>query len=327
MSIPVICDRCRATGVSGEADFSHLGDLLEFDPVPRKTQRADGWTQERQRAFIAALSATGSKRMAAIAIGMAPYGVDQLLKAEGNDSFKAAFDRAIAIARANGSLKIAQGVADAAARNAQLAPPPSRLRGYRALPDPDMSDDHKWDLIHMVGIKFMKKVAAERRARLGGEIVAADFYLRQVTVMEVMLDLLSTDFGFDAQSVLRQLRRGDHSLAEIASTWLSDWMDRSRRLWWQQEGEPERPPHPDTRFLKRRKHDDGDYATEFDKHPTGKCSEPAYGYTTEQWTALTNKEQWAARERLFAQDAEDQRSWEAAAHREYESRRESATRT
>jgi len=108
MSIPVICDRCRATGISGEADFSHLGDLLEFEPVPRKTQRADGWTPERQRAFIAALSATGSKRMAAIAIGMAPYGVDQLLKAEGNDSFKAAFDRAIAIARANGSLKIAQ---------------------------------------------------------------------------------------------------------------------------------------------------------------------------------------------------------------------------
>jgi len=51
MSIPVICDRCRATGVSGEADFSHLGDLLEFDPVPRKTQRADGWTPERQRAL------------------------------------------------------------------------------------------------------------------------------------------------------------------------------------------------------------------------------------------------------------------------------------
>lgn len=139
MSIPVICDRCRAAGTAGEADFSHLGDLLEFAPVPRKTKRADGWTPDRQRAFIAALSATGSKRQAALAIGMQPYGVDQLLKAEDNDSFKAAFERALAIAAQAGSMKIAKGVADAAARNAQLTPP-SRLRGL-ALPgasdDPD----------------------------------------------------------------------------------------------------------------------------------------------------------------------------------------------
>ena len=128
MSIPVICDRCRSTGFAGEADFSHLGDLLEFEPVPRKTQRADGWSPDKQRAFIAALSATGSKRQAAKAVGMAAYGVDQMLKSEGNESFKAAYDRAMAIAARNGSMKIAQGVADAAARNAQLTPP-SRLRG------------------------------------------------------------------------------------------------------------------------------------------------------------------------------------------------------
>lgn len=74
-TIPVICDRCRSTGFSGDGDFSHLGDLLDFTAVPRKTQRADGWTPERQRAFIAALSTTGSKRRAAQAIGMAAYGV------------------------------------------------------------------------------------------------------------------------------------------------------------------------------------------------------------------------------------------------------------
>jgi hypothetical protein len=84
MSIPVICDRCRQTGLAGEADFSHLGDLLEFEPVPRK-KRAHGWSRERQHAAIAAQ---------------------------------------------NGSMKIAQGVADAAARNAQLTPP-SRLVGLK----------------------------------------------------------------------------------------------------------------------------------------------------------------------------------------------------
>jgi hypothetical protein len=72
MSIPVICDRCRATGIAGEADFSHLGDLLDFAPVPRKTERADGWSPEKQRAFIAALSPPGSKRQAALAIAWPP---------------------------------------------------------------------------------------------------------------------------------------------------------------------------------------------------------------------------------------------------------------
>ena len=122
MSIPVICDRCRSTGISGEADFSHLGDLLDFTPVPRKTKRFDGWNEERQRAFIAALAATGSKRKAARSIGRAVFGVDQLLKAEGSASFRLAYDRALAIAEKNGSIRLAQGVADAAARNAQHAP-------------------------------------------------------------------------------------------------------------------------------------------------------------------------------------------------------------
>ena len=71
MTISVICDRCRTTGCSGTGDFAHLGDLLDFTPVPRKMERVDGWTADRQRAFIAALSATGSKRRAARAIGMA----------------------------------------------------------------------------------------------------------------------------------------------------------------------------------------------------------------------------------------------------------------
>jgi len=146
MTIPVICDRCRATGLSGEADFSHLGDLLDFEPVPRKHDRVDGWNAERQRAFIAALSATGSKRRAALSIGMATFGVDQMLKSKGNQSFRLAYDRAMAIAQANGSMKIAQGIADAAARNAQLTPP-SRLRGapLPGLPGQLLNERGEWE--------------------------------------------------------------------------------------------------------------------------------------------------------------------------------------
>ena len=130
MTIPVICDSCRKTGLAGEGDFTHLGDLLDFAPVPVQP-RVNGWDAEAQRAFIALLATTGSKRRAALAIGRNAYGIDQLLKRPGSDSFKAAYDRAMAIAKQNGMTKIAQGVADAAARHAQLTPP-SRLRGANA---------------------------------------------------------------------------------------------------------------------------------------------------------------------------------------------------
>ena len=44
--------------------------LPDFTPVPRK-YRHDGWTPERQRAFIAALADTGSVRRAAAMVNMA----------------------------------------------------------------------------------------------------------------------------------------------------------------------------------------------------------------------------------------------------------------
>ena len=64
---PVLCDRCRAEGLAGEAEFAELadlGDLLDFEPVPRR-KRANGWDAEVQRAFIVALAVTGSDRQAA----------------------------------------------------------------------------------------------------------------------------------------------------------------------------------------------------------------------------------------------------------------------
>ena len=317
MSIPVICDRCRSTGTSGEGDFSHLGDLLEFTPVPRKKERVDGWSAEKQRAFIAALAATGSKRQASMSIGMAAYGVDQLLKADGSDSFRAAFDRAIAIAKQNGTMRIARGVADAAARSAYLNPR-SGLRGH---PPPDeaeeeVSEEQKLELLERVAAKFMKKVAIERQSRLAGDIVAADFYLRQITFLEVMFDLASEKLGWNAGDVLRELRRGSHELPLIVSTSFSDLLDASRREWWEKEGDPERPPHPDIRFLERHSSPEGDYATNVDQHTYGKMTPPARGYTPEQWKAMSFNEQQAARAAQFAADAAAQIEWEARASAE-----------
>ena len=311
-TIPVICDRCRTVGFSGDGDFSHLGDLLDFTPVPRKKERVDGWSAERQRAFIAALSATGSKRQAAQALGMGAYGIDQMLKSQGNESFKAAFDRAMAIAKANGSMKIAAGVADAAARNAQMAGP-SRLRGHEPEAEPSMSDDQKWDLIESIGTRLMKKVAAERQARLAGEIVAADFHLRQVTFIEVMFDLTVSQLGFDPHEVMAELRRGRHDFRQIVSTPFSDWLDASRRKWWAEEGEPERPRHPDVEFLKRHRSEDCEYGTHADHSAYGALTDPARGYTKEQWAELSPEEQRLARAQQFEQDAAEQMEWEARA--------------
>jgi nucleotide-binding universal stress UspA family protein len=244
-AIPVICDRCRATGVAGSGDFTHLGDLLEFDPVPRKKQRVDGWTPDRQRAFIAALSATGSSRRAAHAIGMAPFGADRLREADGSDSFRAAWDRALAIAAQAGAIRLSTGVADVVARNAHLGPAtPSRLSPE---PEPEADEEAKRELIENVLRKHALKVGQERDARLAGQVVAADFYLRQITWFEVAMDLISGHGA--AFRYLHEFRCGEHYLTEIAETPMSRLLDSHRREQWAAEGEPERPEHPPRRYL------------------------------------------------------------------------------
>ena len=331
MSIPVICDRCRQTGIAGEADFSHLGDLLDFEPVPVQP-RVNGWDPDAQRAFIALLAATGSKSQSAKAIQRNPHGITQLLKRGDAASFRLAFDRAMAIAKANGSMKIAQGVADAAARNAQLTPP-SRLHGLKTPPldgegqgwgDEEFSEEDRIRLLENIATKFQRKVAAEREARLNGEIVAADFYLRQITFIEVTFDLTASEFGWAADDVLRDLRRGEYGIREIVSTPFADWLDTRRRMWWLSEGDPERPPHPDPRFLKS--HDEGPwgsrgaegFSTNVDQNAYGACTPPARGYSAEEWAAMPVNEQILAREKQFAEDAREQAEWEARAREAWE---------
>jgi len=68
---------------------------IPFDPVPRLRKRRDGWTEERQRAFIAALAECGSVSLAARAVGMSRKSAYRLLEAPGADSFAEAWDAAI----------------------------------------------------------------------------------------------------------------------------------------------------------------------------------------------------------------------------------------
>lgn len=68
---------------------------LEFTPVPRRTKRWNGITATKQRQFIVNLAATGAVKMAAASIATSPSAMYQLRRAEGAESFAAAWDRAV----------------------------------------------------------------------------------------------------------------------------------------------------------------------------------------------------------------------------------------
>lgn len=70
-------------------------DPLDFTPVPRRT-RKDGWTVERQRAFIDTLARSGSLRVAAAVVNMSEAGAIYLRTQPGAESFDAAWDAAVA---------------------------------------------------------------------------------------------------------------------------------------------------------------------------------------------------------------------------------------
>ena len=77
-----------------------LADAPEFIPVPMARARHDGWTPQRQRMFIAALSATGTVDSAARSVGMTRMAAYNLRKREGAESFGQAWDLAIGTGRA-----------------------------------------------------------------------------------------------------------------------------------------------------------------------------------------------------------------------------------
>lgn len=68
----------------------------DFDPVPIRARR-DGWTVERQCAFMAALHATRSVSKAARAVGMSRETAYRLRERPGAESFAAAWDAAFAL--------------------------------------------------------------------------------------------------------------------------------------------------------------------------------------------------------------------------------------
>jgi hypothetical protein len=74
---------------------SDLPPDLQFDPVPRQKRRSKGFTPERQRAFIQALAAGGSVRLACKAIDCSSHAMYKLRHSAGAESFSAAWGNAV----------------------------------------------------------------------------------------------------------------------------------------------------------------------------------------------------------------------------------------
>ncbi len=73
------------------------GTLPAFTPVPRHSNRHDGWTPERQQRFIEALADTGSVRAAAHGVNMTPESAYQLRRHAEAASFRQAWEAALAL--------------------------------------------------------------------------------------------------------------------------------------------------------------------------------------------------------------------------------------
>lgn len=261
--IPVVCDICRAEGAAGEDPFAAIADLLTFDPVERRAH-VNNWTAEHQRAFIAALAITGSPRQAARALGRHAFGADQLRSAKGGRSFAQAWDHALELYRERELFRIRENLAGLAEQQeardevslaqSHLRALPPRLagsypdRGGEPLGEDGAVEGSPADsTVDPLLAKYLLKLDCERKARRAGNIIAADFYLRQLTWIEVAIDIACAGGAVDALAKVRlKSAGGDWScgLIDVAETEASRLLDDLRRAYWSEQGEPERPPQP-----------------------------------------------------------------------------------
>ena len=221
-----------------------IAPLLGFDPVTRKVQRPDGWTADLQRELIARLAATGTLQQAVWQMGKHATGAEALYKAPAAASFRAAWDAAVAIGRRRQGLDRGPphpGPVPGITRRSRSGGPASMVT---AADEPDDEEDTtalRIELIERLVAKFQRKVGQEREARLTGEIVAADFYLRQITALEVAFDLMIDGHGDKGWTMLMEARRGERNMLEIADTYMARVLDQARRDHWAAMAEPDRP--------------------------------------------------------------------------------------
>ena len=223
-----------------------IAALLGFEPVRRHTRRHDGWRPEHQRGFIAALARLGLVDRAAISVGRTEGGAWKVRRSAGADGFSDSWEAALDLFHArNPGIKPHAGRARLVAQ--RELEPPRRSRRRRDdfgedVPEFDSEEqelEFKQEVFGRILGKYLRKLEREREARLEGRIVEADFYVRQLTFIEVLMDL-----GGEAARIVRALERGGRSSVEIVATPMSVFLDTLRRAFWAEEGGPERPDLP-----------------------------------------------------------------------------------
>jgi hypothetical protein len=100
-------------------------------------------------------------------------------------------------------------------------PEPDPTEAERAEADKVMEE-----LLQILARKYFSKLEQERRARLEGRIAEADLDVRQITCLEVSLDMVSGD----GMAILRDFRCRGFDLLDIAETPMSKLLDQARRL-------------------------------------------------------------------------------------------------
>jgi len=255
----------------------------DFTPVPRR-YRYDGWTAERQRAFIDALAATGSVKAACRKVNMSQEGAYYLRRQPGAESFRAAWNAALDHG--------VQNLADAAMERAlHGVPVPIMWQGEQvnerrvfndrltmfllrhhmpekygelkplrpgtkhpetiareqaeAEAEAAASADEKiadaFRQFDRIADIYRRKVVEERVARTDGRIAEADFTLRQLTQIELIMEA-----GGLAHIVIDYVNGkrdpGDPAEPPIWRTDLSDRLDEARRRAWAETGALPRPP-------------------------------------------------------------------------------------
>ncbi|HEU4497716.1 MAG TPA: hypothetical protein VFR60_00120, partial [Sphingomicrobium sp.] len=257
----------------------------------------------------------GSANKACEQMGKNRTGMTKLYHSPQGASFRDAWHGAVALAK--------RRKAEAAAALDRPSPgtnPPTldhrvkaRHKPERELqPEPGEAEDDtglRLELVERLVAKFQRKVGQERECRLAGRIVEADFYLRQITALEVAFDLMIDGHGDSGWEMLMQARRGTRNMLEIADTYMARVLDQARRDQWAAMAEPGRPEAWPERYLI------GD-ATKVDarlepQEATGRGTRPPPGYALNDWCHLDHDEQQRIWEALHRKDAEAQVAWEA----------------
>lgn len=276
--------------------------LLDFEPVVRKCRRHDGWTPLNQRIYIVGLAETGNPDQAAHRVRRTASGAWKVRTSDKAEGFAAAWDGALALYHRRNPRVLKGRPSRGEILAGSTRPWPTRAAPPGPEPvDPEAEQRKKRELFAELLKGYRRKLAAERTARLAGRIVEADFYVRQLTVLELALDGAG-----DVRALIALLSSGDpgHGL-DIVATPMSLLLDKHRRDCWREKGEPDRFPLPD---LGRH-----------DEH----AAYGEAGYNHYNAGRDGDYKDWQRRrDALAAERAEAQRLWEEKAAKEAEAWRE-----